>query len=62
MPELIDETCGILFPPRDVDALKSAIETLAADDKRFLELQAGARDQSNHFLLETWTDRFLEFC
>ena len=62
MPELVDQTCGILFPPSDADAIRKTIESLAADDQRFLELQSGARARSKDFLIETWTDRFLEFC
>lgn len=62
MPELLNETCGIMFPVRDVGAIVDTVEKLANDDEQFLKLQTGARDRSKDFLIETWTDRFLEFC
>jgi glycogen synthase len=41
-----DGTTGLLVPVRDADALAAAIETLAADPARRLEMAAGCRQRA----------------
>jgi glycosyltransferase involved in cell wall biosynthesis len=42
-PEVVDDSCGLLVPSRDVDAMAAAISTLARDRPRRTRLAAAAR-------------------
>ncbi len=62
IPELVNDTCGILFEPKDVSGLTAAIERMAMDRGMFQELREGVRAQSDRFATTTWTDKFLDYC
>ena len=52
-------TTGIVIPPQDVDALRSAIEQLLADDDQRLRMGAAARERARSSLsLKAMADRF----
>jgi glycosyltransferase involved in cell wall biosynthesis len=44
--EIVDETCGLLVPPHDIDALATALRCLLADDGLRTRLGRAARDRS----------------
>lgn len=49
LPELVDETCGVLIPIKDVNAICSAIDVLKHDQRRLTSLSAGARQRGRKF-------------
>ncbi|MFH1718653.1 MAG: glycosyltransferase family 4 protein [Planctomycetota bacterium] len=62
LPEIVDETCGILVPPRDPDALYKAMKLLSEDQNLFDRLSRGALLKSLDFDSKTWTERFVNIC
>ena len=62
LPELVDETCGALVPPRDADALAVAMNGLAADERRYRKLREGVRERRELYDESRWHDRFVEIC
>ncbi|MEZ4485633.1 MAG: glycosyltransferase family 4 protein [Syntrophotaleaceae bacterium] len=62
IPEIVDETCGMLVPPRDADALCRAMTRLVENDQLYRGLVEGARKRQFLFNFELWTDRFIQFC
>jgi glycosyltransferase involved in cell wall biosynthesis len=62
IPEIVDETSGILIPPRNSCALLEAIQALAQDEEWYTRLRAGARNRREEFASEQWADRFVEYC
>ncbi len=62
LEELVDETCGILVPPRDADALAAAMNGLAADARRYRKLREGVRERRELYDENRWHDRFVEIC
>jgi glycosyltransferase involved in cell wall biosynthesis len=62
LPEIVDETCGILIAPRDADALFDAMKKLVEDDGLYRRLQEGARRKRIEYSSEVWADRFAGFC
>jgi len=62
IPEIVDDSCGILVEPRNPDALHDALKTLARDDRLYARLCEGARCKRKLFDSRIWTDRFVEYC
>lgn len=62
LPEIVDETSGILVPTRDPDALLNAINQLVEDGELYAKLCEGARNRRAGFSSEVWTKRFTDFC
>jgi phenylacetate-CoA ligase len=62
IPELVDESTGILVDPRDVDALTAAMLSLASDPKLCGRLREGVLRMRNEFSDEVWKDRFVGYC
>lgn len=62
LPELVDETMGILVEPMDSDALCRAMRSLAEDDALFARLRAGVRAKRMDYDAEIWAERFVELC
>ena len=62
IPELVDSSCGILVPPRDVDALLAALKKLASDRKLWQEMVDGSFRRSKEFCAEVWCERFVDYC
>lgn len=62
IPEIVDESCGILVKPRDVDELYDAMKTLVDDDGLYSRLCEGARSKAKLFDAQVWTDRFVSYC
>ncbi len=62
LPEIVDETSGVLIPPKDPAALLEAIIQLVEDDERYLRLRAGAWRKRLEFSSERWGQCFVGFC
>lgn len=62
IPEVVDDTSGILVPPYDVDALAEAMTRLHEDADLFVKLREGAVRRGREFSTEVWADRFVDFC
>jgi glycosyltransferase involved in cell wall biosynthesis len=62
IPEIVDDTCGILVPPRDPDALAEAIKRLVGDSSLYSHLCTGAAAQRALFSSAHWTDVLVGYC
>jgi glycosyltransferase involved in cell wall biosynthesis len=62
IPELVDDSCGILIEPRSTEALQEAIVRLSCDEQLFQSLRAGAVTRRDLFDANKWAERFVEFC
>jgi poly-gamma-glutamate capsule biosynthesis protein CapA/YwtB (metallophosphatase superfamily)/glycosyltransferase involved in cell wall biosynthesis len=62
LPEIVDETCGLLVNPRDAASLREAMCKLVADDQLFADLRAGAEERAARFSSDYWAERFVEYC
>jgi len=62
IPELVDDSCGILVPPRDVDALEAAMQQLVSDSELYQQLSGGALRKASEFSAERWTAEFVRYC
>jgi glycosyltransferase involved in cell wall biosynthesis len=60
LPEVVDESCGILVPVRDVDALVQALSTLDEDGALRSRLAEGAFVRSRDFDLSVQRRRFTD--
>ncbi|MCP4590281.1 MAG: glycosyltransferase family 4 protein [bacterium] len=62
IPEIVDETCGILIEPRDPDALYETMRSLIDDPERFHRLQQGVEHKLPALDSRTWAEPFSEYC
>ena len=62
IPELVDESTGILVEPRDVDALSAAMLSLVHDPELWRRLRDGVLRRRGEFSDEIWQERFVEYC
>jgi glycosyltransferase involved in cell wall biosynthesis len=62
IPEIVDDECGILIPPRDTAALVTAITALASDRARWRRLCEGARARAAQFDHKVWSGKFYSIC
>lgn len=62
IPEIVDESCGILIEPGDTRAFVDSIERLHRDRTLWLALKAGARARASRFDHARWSMRFEEIC
>lgn len=62
IPELVDETTGILVSPADSEELAHAILRLHRDRKLYMALREGVRRRRDQYSLERTTALFMELC
>ncbi|MCK4409251.1 MAG: glycosyltransferase [Candidatus Eisenbacteria sp.] len=62
IPEVVDESTGILVEPRDVDALHAAMLSLVDDPGLFRRLRDGVLRRRSEFSDDVWQERFVEYC
>lgn len=62
IPEIVDDTCGILIEPKSVNAFVEAISRLYEDENLYRCLRKGALAKSEQFSDVYWTGRFVGFC
>lgn len=62
IPEIVDETSGLLVEPRNAEALYAAMKLLVDDPALYGRLQAGARAKRQAFSAPDWADYFATIC
>jgi len=62
IPEMVDETCGILVEPGDVAGLVLAMERLASDEALARRLRNGALSRAKEFSSDRWVELFVRTC
>lgn len=62
IPEIVDDTCGILIEPRNTMQLVDAINRLHRDTALYQRLQEGAWRRRLAFSSTYWTQRFVSLC
>ncbi|MBI5765234.1 MAG: glycosyltransferase family 4 protein [Planctomycetes bacterium] len=62
IPEIVDETSGVLVPPRDVNALADAMKRLATDAVLCDRLRRGVLAKRAFFDADRWTREFVVLC
>ena len=62
IPEIVDDTCGILVPPRDADALYRAMLEVINDQTLYQHLCQGVSKRRALFDFERWTENFVCYC
>jgi glycosyltransferase involved in cell wall biosynthesis len=62
IPEVVDDSCGLLVEPRDPDAFVRAVERLHADPGLWRRLCAGARAKAAGFDHARWSRVFEDVC
>ena len=62
LPEIVDESSGLLIAPRDPPALRAAMRSLIEDRALWRSLKAGAARSGQLYSLDYWAPRFAEFC
>lgn len=62
IPEIVDETSGILIEPKEVGALLTAMEKLISDANFYQSLRKGVLKKRKLFSAKKWTDEFMNYC
>lgn len=62
IPEIVDDSCGILIPIHSPEALSDAMNSLNDDMKLYARLQRGAFAKRLMFSDKYWADRFVKWC
>lgn len=62
IPEIVDDSVGILIEPRDSQDLARAMMTLADNPELFQRLCAGTREKAQFFTTQAWSRCFVNFC
>lgn len=62
IPEIVDDSCGILVEPSRPDLLYDAMKRLVEDQDFYCHLLEGARRKAGMFSSENWTKCFLDYC
>jgi glycosyltransferase involved in cell wall biosynthesis len=62
LPEIVDQRCGILIRPGDLQAFVAAVTLLHEDPDLWARLKEGARIKSADFDHAYWSNRFEEIC
>lgn len=60
--EIVDNGCGILVEPGDIDGIRNSIVKLTGDENLYLQLQKGAKMQAKMFSVEHWANEFINIC
>jgi glycosyltransferase involved in cell wall biosynthesis len=62
IPEIVDESSGMLVEPKNVDALLSAMKQLMANAELYKSLRHGVLKKRKLFSAEKWTNEFIRYC
>jgi glycosyltransferase involved in cell wall biosynthesis len=62
IPEIVDETSGILLDPGDVDGLEGAMKRLVEDPQLYVRLCEGTRERTAQFSAAHWAEEFVACC
>lgn len=62
LPEIVDESSGILIEPHDADALYRAMRRMTDDEEYYMGLRQGVTKRREEFSSDYWNDKFVQFC
>jgi glycosyltransferase involved in cell wall biosynthesis len=62
LPEIVDDSSGLLIEPRSADALYDAMKHLTENTAYYRRLRQGVLEKREEFDTANWTDRFVQFC
>jgi len=62
IPEIVDETSGILIPKGDEEALKDAMMTWVTSQDSYLKALGGVTLKREDFSCDRWTRQFADWC
>ena len=62
IPEIVDETCGVLIEPRDTQGFVGAVTSLNQDRHRWQSMKQAAAARARDFDHALWASRFEEVC
>jgi len=62
LPELIDNTCGVLIEPKSSQSLYNAMNTIINNEEYYLKLSVGAKERGDLFSSKYWADQFVKHC
>lgn len=62
IPEIVDESCGILVEPKNPGALAEAMTRLNQDSEWYARIRAGSRAKRDLFDASRWVNCFVEHC
>lgn len=62
IPEVVDESSGLLIEPQNADALFEAMKRLVEDDMLYAQLCKGAQERASAFSSKTMTEHFITLC
>ncbi len=62
IPEIVDESCGLLIEPENTHAFLRSVGELHDDPARWLKLKKGARARAAMFDHSAWARKFEELC
>jgi glycosyltransferase involved in cell wall biosynthesis len=62
IPEMVDDTCGLLIEPQDTPAFVAALTALHRDSTLWLKLREGARLRAAQFDHAQWSRKFEAIC
>ena len=62
LPEIVNESCGILFEPKKSEAIVLAVQSFEQDPVLQDTLSSGAYAKRLDFSVESGTDRFIDAC
>jgi glycosyltransferase involved in cell wall biosynthesis len=62
IPEIVDETTGILVEPGNADELRIAIQTFIEDKALYMKLKNGVIKRQHEFCSQRWGEQFIVFC
>lgn len=62
LPEIVDDTVGILVEPKNAEDLYRAMARLSEDNGLFQQYRANTRTKAQFFSSENWAGKFVEFC
>ncbi len=62
IPEIVDETTGILIEPKNSNEIYMAMTKLVEDTDLYNRLRTGVREVRERFSSERWTDEFVAVC
>ena len=62
LPEIVDDSSGILIEPHNVDALFEAMQRLINSEELYNRLVAGVKIKRQTYSSQIWVEKFIELC
>ncbi len=62
LPEIVDDSCGVLVEPRSAVDLERAMRLLVSDAQLYSRLREGVRIRREEFSDSVWNERFVQMC